>query len=237
MEHLHYRLCGTKHNCGTKHYDPEKFTKLIIRDEAIYCYPLIWFNFTTYDFQRDQDIIHPTFDKKDIMVYCPGLDGPFPWRYAQVQGIFHVNVQTASLPMPKKLFFLWVRWFTPIDVNFNPAQARSYPRISFIPYQSNEDKPFGFIDPEHVIRGCHLIPTFELGRTSHLLPPSVARDRAGDWNAFSVNWSASPPFFFKFTHGNISALQIVTHTCGLLALVWEVWAFKLTKFAACLLKI
>jgi hypothetical protein len=56
----------------------DTFTKLIIQDEAIYHYPLIQFNFTIYDVQRDQDIIHPTFNKRDIMVYCPGVDGPFP---------------------------------------------------------------------------------------------------------------------------------------------------------------
>ena len=183
MEHLHYRLCGTQPD-----YDPDQFTELIIRNEAIYWYPLIRFNFTTYDVQRDQDIIHPTFNKKDIMVYCPGLDSPFPWRYARVHGIFHANVQTTSLPMPKKLFFLWVRWFTPIDTSFIPAQARSHPRVSFVPYQSNDNEPFGFVDPEHVICGCHLIPAFELGRTSYLLPPSVTRDKAGDWKAFCVNW-------------------------------------------------
>jgi hypothetical protein len=202
MEHLHQRLCGSEFD-----YDPDTFTELIIRDEAIYRYPLIRFNFTTYDVQRDQDIIHPTFDKRDVMVYCPGMDGPFPWRYARVQGIFHANVQTAALSTPKKFFFLWVRWFTPIDPRFIPAQARSYPRVSFIPYQSNEDDPFGFVDPEHVIRGCHLIPAFELGRTFELLPPSVARDKAGDWKAFSVNWWVWPLFFFFFFSNLLMAVH------------------------------
>jgi len=105
-----------------------------------------------------------------------------------VQGIFHANIQTARLPTPQKFFFLWVRWFTPIDVNFIPTQARSYPRVSFVPYQSKENEAFGFVNPEHVIRGCHIIPAFELGRTFDLLPPSIARDRAGDWKAFCVNW-------------------------------------------------
>ena len=216
MEHLYERLCGTQFD-----YDPDRFTDLIIHDEAIYHYPLIQFNFTTYDVQRDQDIIYPTFDKRDIMVYCPGLDGPFPWRYAQVQGIFHVKVQTAALPTPQKLFFLWVRWFTAIDPSFIPAQARSYPRVSFVPYQSNEDEPFGFVNPEHVIRGCHLIPAFELRRTVDLLPPSVARDKAGDWRTFCVNWYIWASICFKFTDSSISASQIMTCTCGLLALVWE----------------
>ena len=95
---------------------------------------------------------------------------------------------TATLPTPKKFIFLWVRWFMSIDMSSIPAQVRSYPRVSFVPYQSNEDEPFGFISPEHVICGCHLIPAFELGRTFNLLPPSAVRDKAGDWKAFSVNW-------------------------------------------------
>ena len=114
------------------------------------------------------------------MVYCPDLDGPFPWRYAQVQGIFRATtVQTTMLPTPKKLFFLWVRWFTPIDASFIPAQARVYPRVLFVPYQSNDDEPFGFVDPEHVIHGCHLIPAFELGRTVDLLPPLLQGTELG----------------------------------------------------------
>ena len=71
IEYLYQRLCGSQFD-----YDPDRFTDLIIQDEVIYRYPLIQFNFTTYDIQRDQDIIHPAFDKRDIMVYCPGLDGP-----------------------------------------------------------------------------------------------------------------------------------------------------------------
>jgi len=188
MEHLYRRLCGSR-----PEYNPDQFTELIIRNEAIYSYPLIRFNFTTYDLQRDQDIIHPAFGKRDILVYCPGVEGPFPWRYARVLGIYHANVQVASDPTPTKIFFLWVRWFQLKDPGFVPAKERSYPRVAFVPFQSDEDEPFGFIDPAHVIRGCHLIPAFELGRTVELLPPSVARDRAGDWAAFNVNWCDSFP--------------------------------------------
>jgi hypothetical protein len=104
-----------------------------------------------------------------------------------VQGIFHADVQTAALSTPKNFFFLWVGWFMPIDPCFIPAQARSYPRVLFVPYQSNEDDPFRFVDPEHVIQDCHMIPAFELGRTFELLPPSIAKDKASDRKAFSVN--------------------------------------------------
>ena len=62
------------------------------------------------------------------------------------------------------------------------------PCISFYPH----DKPegFGFIEPEQVIRGMHLIPAFHFGHTTALLPPSIARctsDNNEDWDWDYVN--------------------------------------------------
>jgi hypothetical protein len=64
------------------------------------------------------------------------------------------------------------------------------PKIGFV--ESSDHYAFGFLDPAHVIRGCHLIPAFSEGRTSLLLPftQSDARmlesDTNDDWTNFYV---------------------------------------------------
>jgi len=65
--------------------------------------------------------------------------------------------------------------------------ASQYSRISFVPHSGIPGEALGFVDPSHVIRGCHLIPTFNLQRTRDRLGPSMARDAKGDWQAFYAN--------------------------------------------------
>ena len=50
---------------------------------------------------------------------------------------------------------------------------------------------FGFLDPQEVIRGVHLIPTFYHGQTTTLLPPSITArvpsEKDEDWYYYYVN--------------------------------------------------
>ncbi|RDB17802.1 hypothetical protein Hypma_000674 [Hypsizygus marmoreus] len=55
-----------------------------------------------------------------------------------------------------------------------PATLR-LDRVGFVP--GDDPDAFSFIDPALVIRACHLVPAFSLGRTFRLLRPSVARDK------------------------------------------------------------
>ena len=58
-----------------------------------------------------------------------------------------------------------------------------------------ESSAFSFVDPAHVVRGCHLIPAFAAGRSADLLPwprsiarrlePGTADDK--DWLNFYAN--------------------------------------------------
>jgi hypothetical protein len=60
--------------------------------------------------------------------------------------------------------------------------------VGFI--QGDAPGAFGFLDPQHVVRGVHLIPAFAHGRTEMLLPPSIARstsDDNEDWTFYYVN--------------------------------------------------
>jgi hypothetical protein len=83
--------------------------------------------------------------------------------------------------------FLFVRWFgLDADWNAGPSHLR-LDRVGYV--QEDDAEAFGFLDPAHVLRACHLIPAFSVGRTAELLGPSFARDdnRHGDWENYYVN--------------------------------------------------
>ena len=64
------------------------------------------------------------------------------------------------------------------------------PKVGFV--EVTDEDAFGFLDPDLIIRGSHLIPAFHFGRTHDLMPydrPTVARsaDEKDDWVNFYVN--------------------------------------------------
>ncbi|KAF8806327.1 hypothetical protein BYT27DRAFT_7224612 [Phlegmacium glaucopus] len=74
---------------------------------------------------------------------------------------------------------------------------------------SSDDYAFGFLDPRHVVHGCHLIPAFQGGRTSKLLPMgnSAARMLEGamvdDWANFYVNVFADCDLLMQHFGGGV----------------------------------
>jgi hypothetical protein len=68
-------------------------------------------------------------------------------------------------------------------------KAARLPKIGFVP--DTDDASFGFLDPSLVIRGCHLIPAFNEGKTADLLRVSQTAGwwpgDVDDWKAFYVN--------------------------------------------------
>lgn len=111
---------------------------------------------------------------------------PHPYWYARIVGVFHVNARHGQ--RVQRMDILWVRWFgRDIDEPVGWAAKRLY-KIGFL--DSNEPGAFGFLDPDLVIRGIHLIPAFVYGQTNNLLPKSIARrpsDNETDWNWYYVN--------------------------------------------------
>ncbi|KAJ7651840.1 hypothetical protein B0H17DRAFT_958236, partial [Mycena rosella] len=60
---------------------------------------------------------------------------------------------------------------------------------------------FGFLDPTEVIRATHLLPGFHYGRTSSLLPRSIARrleDKDEDWVYYYVNFFVDRDTFMRY---------------------------------------
>lgn len=118
-----------------------------------------------------------------------------PFAYAQIIGIFHADVvdNTAGPDTkPEPMQFLWVRRYR-IDKTFRAGFKRKrLHRLSFLP--DTDPNAFGFLNPDEVIRGAHIVPAFAHGTTDELLAPgSVGRlPREGlddeDWKYYYVNW-------------------------------------------------
>lgn len=166
--------------------DANASERVLIKDDTLYEHPILTVDYTTYDLKRDKDTVHLKFGNQAIMVYSPTSQNE-PWIYAHVISVFHLFVFTGGDPEPKRLELLWVRWMQPDLLQLQGPNASQYTRISFVPHSGVPGDAFGFVDPTHIIRGCHLIPAFNLERTRDLLGPSVARDAKGDWRAFYTN--------------------------------------------------
>ena len=148
--------------------------------------------------RRDQDSLNPR-THSDIMVLSG--DDTQPYWYARIIGIFHAMVlqtgQKTKCGEPKKMEFLFVRWFGIDDEEIGGWRTKKLHQIGF----AEGDKAFGFIDPADIIRGVHLIPRFSLGRTNELLGPSFARSAAEDnedWVRYYINMYVNDYYFFRF---------------------------------------
>ncbi len=194
-QHLLSRLRGASAIGEEEDFSAAELNQIEFHHLRIYNHATAQVNYTTYDVFRDQDTLHvgEHGDKEYIMVASNEEDSSssqrrHPFWYARVLGIYHANIldRTERFPRPKRMEFLWVRWFG-MDPDWvgGPSTLR-LDRVGYVP-ENDPSGAFGFIDPSHVLRACHLIPAFHLGKTTNLLGPSEVRDSTdGDWVNYYV---------------------------------------------------
>ena len=129
------------------------------------------------------------------MVRSPEVgDNTHPYWYAQVLGIYHMHVLTthpaAAKHSAQPMEFLWVRWLGIEPGYRSGSRVARLPKVGFV--EVTDQDAFGFLDPDLVIRGSHLIPAFHSGRTRNLMPydgPTIARSvgENDDWVNLYVN--------------------------------------------------
>jgi hypothetical protein len=204
QDHLLGRLLGRDFDGDTYgSFTPNDRQTLKILSGKMYSVQTCRLYYTTYDVQRQTDTVNPR-TCADVMVHAPAPDDEDdagkPYWYARVLGIYHAKVSTSHPDAVnggevRRMEFLWVRW-----LGAEPGHRHGFPRavlpkIGFVP--STDEYAFGFLDPKHVIRGCHLVPAFTCGRTSDLLPIKNTDARClqrygqaretDDWVNFYVN--------------------------------------------------
>jgi hypothetical protein len=141
--------------------------------------------------RRDFDTINPK-THPFIIVSSPETEkDAHPFWYAAVLGVFHADVQHAGDDSRdfrfKKMEFLWVRWLGVVPGHsFGQRQAK-LPKIGFVP--DSDEFAFGFLDPSHVVRGCHLIPSFKDGKTQDLLTTDLQGESLGRVGTEGDDWA------------------------------------------------
>ncbi|KJA15203.1 hypothetical protein HYPSUDRAFT_194556 [Hypholoma sublateritium FD-334 SS-4] len=135
-----------------------------------------------------------------------------PFEYARIIGVFHVDV-VLNIPgatkEPESYQVIWVRRYR-IDPTYRAGfeHKRLY-RLEFIP--SSEDDAFGFLDPDEIIRGSHLIPGFHYGSTEDLLKGNtVAREEGelDDWRYLYVNFFVDRDMYMRYAGGGVGHYSI-----------------------------
>jgi len=167
--------------------------KLHFKKECFYKHNIMKLNYTTYDVRRAQDVVNPNTDHRDIMLLSAGdIDrANHQYAYARVIGIYHVNViytgSGASDYRARRMEFLWVRRF--MHTNDEPVQStwsrRQLNFLQLLPAQ--HENAFGFVDPDNVLRGAHIIPRFAMGRRADGRVLSECARDLEDWRQYCVN--------------------------------------------------
>ncbi|KAF7293417.1 hypothetical protein MIND_01118900 [Mycena indigotica] len=170
-------------------FGPDDLLNVIVEKDLLrlYTHATMKVNYTTYDVRRDQDMLNPRTRRFFIVRSQDEVD-PHPYWYGEILGIFHAHVLLADHPAKaKRIEFLWC-----------------LPRLH---YMSHEDpNAFGFLDPQDVVRGTHLIPAFCHGETTDYLPTkSVARHESRkdlDWRYYYVNLMVDRDMIMRY-HSNV----------------------------------
>lgn len=183
---------------SSRHHKPGEplgdWQGVVLKHDRFYKHNTIRVHYTTYDVRRGEDVIHAGSSHSDIMTLNSAFaEDPtqHPFCYARVIGIFHANVVYIGEQnldyRPRRLEFLWVRWYNIEEGIQSGWKTRKLDRVHFPPMTSNEDA-LGFLDPADVLRGCHIIPAFSSG----LMHPDgkpfsrLSQDQ-NDWLAYYIN--------------------------------------------------
>ena len=189
--HLFHRLRTGNNGDDSRKPTSKQIRSVRIFHDYIYKHKTMRINFDTYDMRRDQDSVNPD-SHADVMMRAPA-DSKHPFLYARVLGIFHVQALLIS-PHAQHLRSPWqiihvcfVRWF---EVEVRGIRKR---RLTPLRWANTKEEPFGFVSPDNILRGCHLIPAVPFGRSNKALPgisdvryPQDEEDDL-DWNRYYVN--------------------------------------------------
>ena len=106
--------------------------------------------------------------------------------------------------MLHELQFLWVRWFA----RYAPRNGlggfnkKRHTRVGFLP--ADQPGAFGFLDPAMVLRGVHMIPSFNGARvdyyraSSFLVSLIQAEEDGMEWEYYYVNRYVYAASLFAF---------------------------------------
>ncbi|KAK7696214.1 hypothetical protein QCA50_000867 [Cerrena zonata] len=167
-------------------------------------------NYTSYDMRRDYDIINPN-KHADIMTvsldFDPSTgtsDSGHAFRYARVLGIYHaevVHVLPGQDPTLHTVQLLWVHWYQRDTSHKAGFHYRRLHRLE--PMSIDDPSACGFVDPDDVIRGIHLIPAFAHGKQMYTDTQSAVSEGLPLWKYYYVNNFVDRDMYMRFKGGGI----------------------------------
>ncbi|KAG2342173.1 hypothetical protein BDR05DRAFT_976596 [Suillus weaverae] len=185
VNHLLSCLRGLEYDRDEREFTSAEHSTVILVHEKIFRHKVLQVNYTTYDLRRDQDSLNP-WTNADIMLLAHEDDGDG-----------HPYCEHLKSSEPQQMDFLW----HPYTAGWEVKRLEC---IGFIP--SDDPGAFGFLDPQQVIRGIHLIPAFDYGHTDALLLPSIAcptHDNNEDWTFFYINMFVDRDMMMRFRGGRV----------------------------------
>ncbi|KAG0703308.1 hypothetical protein DFH29DRAFT_998600 [Suillus ampliporus] len=207
-DHLLARLRSLDYSGDEHSFSDDDRNQVTFTNNQLHEHSVLRVNYTTYDLRREQDSINPQTHADIMMLSHEDDDDRHPYWYARVIKIFHLDVWydgQGAMQAPTCMHVLFVRWF---GRNIDFKAGWSAKRLHCIGFFKQDDpsEGFGFIDPDHVIRGVHLIPGYQHGRTDTQLGPSFVRpaeDDNKDFSCFYVNHFVDRDMFMRFRGGGV----------------------------------
>jgi hypothetical protein len=197
-DHLLGRLLNQEYDGDEHQFSDADRNTVRIQNNRIYSAKVLRVNYTTYDVRREQDTLNPRTNSDVMVLSTNTTPGAHPYWYAHILGIFHAQIlhtgPAATNRSLQHMEFLWVRWYGEVPGHRWGFKAARLFKVGFIP--DTDNSAFGFLDPSLVLRGCHLVPAFNDGKTVDLLRAQVTAARppgqSEDWQAFYVMMSVFP---------------------------------------------
>ncbi|KAJ7687114.1 hypothetical protein B0H17DRAFT_1203783 [Mycena rosella] len=214
QEHILGRLAHPEWSGDGNEFSAAQRFQTVLKNNRMYRHKILRVNYTGYDVRLGQDCLNPR-THSDVMSLAPeGASHPF--SYSQIIGIFHadvVNTAAGANPRPESMEFLWVRRYR-LDSSWRGGFKRKRLfRVEFIP--DTDPNAFGFLNPDEVIRGAHIVPAFASGRTEDLLASgSVGRlPRDGltddeDWRFYYVNFFVDRDIYMRYIGGGVGDYRV-----------------------------
>ncbi|ESK83853.1 hypothetical protein Moror_13491 [Moniliophthora roreri MCA 2997] len=171
------------------------------------------------------DSINPS-NHADIITlsFSAKKEGEHPYNYGHVCGIYHVVVhfhgdpKTCHPTKTKKYTFIWVHWYE-MDRGGRYQSGIKSKCLHCLHFCDPDDSlAFEFLDPEFVIHGIHLLPSFKDGKDDRWVTLAVnslaqqqkSRNSSGekvlettDWKYYYVNMFVDCDIFMRLCGGGI----------------------------------
>lgn len=177
---------------------------ILFKNDRLYVHNMFRINYTAYDVRRLQDTVNPSTSHNNVMVLNANATGcsttdAVTFAYARILGVYHANVICTGPGMidyqPRRVEFLWVRWYKTESHAENTWSSRALDHINFPPVTSAD--AFGFVDPNCILRACHVIPVFCKGQKhSDGRGLSKCGGDSSDYIQYYINRSV-PPFIIS----------------------------------------